>query len=516
MDWLLRTLADKLGVEPAHRRGDHSGLAVRTALAAVGRLAGFAREPRFDRGPLSPGGRGVACRIACSWRDLRFTLVFLALFMLSEAVLSVERTGLPYFVVMVDDSASEKVVDQYENPKAKAAAEELAHASGRPEVDRFAVASGLSASRPCEGAPRDSEAKQDSPLPVGHVDAPTRRDRPSRRRRTGAQPAEGRRPVASTDEARQLRAASLDGTARRAAVGDAVADRRPDDRRTKVLAKAAELAARKGVPLYTVGLGSPEPARDLELTELLVDDVVFVDDLVRFQAKLLSRGFAGQEVTVRLREHAGGSSDADPAGPEIASVRVKAPADGQPATRRDRPPTPRRPARSIYTLEVDPKPRELQCRQQPHRTHRQRPQGKAQGPSRRQRAALRISLSQELPRTRGHHRPERRPHLVRPGVQRPGPLGPRDLSRRQRRPLRLRRRADRRRRPELPQLQPDAEPRGVRHRKRGRHPIRRRRGVQPAGVSRLAPGSASAHRTGRDARNPTAVGSAISARFARS
>ena len=54
------------------------------------------------------------------------------------------------------------------------------------------------------------------------------------------------------------------------------------------------------MPLFTVGLGSAEAARDLELTELLVDDVVFVDDSVRFQAKLLARGSRGEKVTVRL------------------------------------------------------------------------------------------------------------------------------------------------------------------------------------------------------------------------
>ena len=66
------------------------------------------------------------------------------------------------------------------------------------------------------------------------------------------------------------------------------------------LDKASELAGRKGVPIFTIGLGSAEAARDIELTELLVDDVVFVDDSVRFQAKLLARGFQGQKVTVRL------------------------------------------------------------------------------------------------------------------------------------------------------------------------------------------------------------------------
>ena len=68
------------------------------------------------------------------------------------------------------------------------------------------------------------------------------------------------------------------------------------------LSKASELAEQKGVPLFAIGLGSAEPARDIELTELLVDDVVFVDDAVRFQAKLSARGFAGEKAVVRLKE----------------------------------------------------------------------------------------------------------------------------------------------------------------------------------------------------------------------
>ena len=40
---------------------------------------------------------------------LRMALVLLAMFMLSEAVLSVERKGLPYLTILVDDSASERI-----------------------------------------------------------------------------------------------------------------------------------------------------------------------------------------------------------------------------------------------------------------------------------------------------------------------------------------------------------------------------------------------------------------------
>ncbi len=113
------------------------------------------------------------------------------------------------------------------------------------------------------------------------------------------------------------------------------------------------------MPLYPIGLGDPEPARDLELTELLVDDVVFVDDLVRFQAKLLARGFAGQEVVVRLLERDKDSKDPK-AAREIEQVRVKAPPDGQPQ-KVEIGHRPRQVGDITYILEVEPRPRELQA-----------------------------------------------------------------------------------------------------------------------------------------------------------
>ena len=125
------------------------------------------------------------------------------------------------------------------------------------------------------------------------------------------------------------------------------------------LSKASELAARKGVPLYTIGLGSAEPARDIELTELLVDDVVFVDDAVRFQAKLSARGFAGEKAVVRLKEldarrrrtrHRRASSNR-----RKSSCR----ADGQPK-RVELTHYPKKTGERTFIIEVDKLPRELQ------------------------------------------------------------------------------------------------------------------------------------------------------------
>ncbi len=56
------------------------------------------------------------------------------------------------------------------------------------------------------------------------------------------------------------------------------------------------------MPLLTVALGNERPNRDLLVSDLLVDDVVFVDDVVNFEFKLTGHGFAGKQVEVVLRE----------------------------------------------------------------------------------------------------------------------------------------------------------------------------------------------------------------------
>jgi len=63
---------------------------------------------------------------------------------------------------------------------------------------------------------------------------------------------------------------------------------------------AAEAAASQGVRLYPVGLGEPE-SRDIELTNLLGEDVVFADEEVPLYVKLRQTGFAGSAVELVLR-----------------------------------------------------------------------------------------------------------------------------------------------------------------------------------------------------------------------
>ena len=301
--------------------------------------------------------------------------MLLLVFMLSEAVLSVERTGLPYLTIMIDDSASEQIADQYEQPETRAKLEALASqassaagpgtaASPVPAPDRTAAEA--SRIEIAKGLILKDQARLIQELQKQHK---VRLYLVSNSARLLA---EVDRPEEVAGAIEKLRGVEATGSQSR--LGDAIRQVLTElrgappsaivlltDGQTtegEPLSKAAELAARKGVPLFTIGLGSAEPARDLELTELLVDDVVFVDDAVRFQAKLLARGFEGQKVQVRLKERDPGNPDPK-AARELASTEVEAPADGQPK-RVELVHRPKTTGERTFILEIDPQPRELQ------------------------------------------------------------------------------------------------------------------------------------------------------------
>ena len=411
--------------------------------------------------------------------------------MLSEAVLSVERTGLPYFVVMVDDSASQQVVDQYADPKTKAAAERAGagrRASPRPTGWRWPR--GWLDKDDGKRPPRAAEAEQgpalprlDAARPLAEVDKPE--DVAPALEKLKKVEAERRPDPARATGVRQV-LTELRGVPPSAIV--LLTDGQTTDGET--LAKAAELAARKGVPLYPIGLGDPEPAARPG-----------ADRAAGRRRRLRRRPgpVPGQAHRRRVRRaggrpsgsRSGTAGSADPkATRELETIRVTAPPDGQPK-RVEIGHRPKETGEITYIARGRAQAPRAPDREQPDRAHGQRPQGEAQGPARRQRAALRVPLPEELPRARGDDRPERRPPLVRPRVQRAGPLGPADLPGRQGRAVRLRRGHPRRRRPELPEPVADAEPRRVRHREGGRHPVHRGRELQPAQLPGDAAGDSS-------------------------
>jgi von Willebrand factor type A domain len=356
-DWILKYIADRLQVAPP---GPGEGLNYRirleqpwpqwllvfTVLGSAGLIVWLYRHE---------GKASTFSKLFLA--GLRIALVLVAVFMLSEAVLSVQRTGLPYLTILIDDSASARIADQYEKPEAKAQMDALA-ASGDPqETTRLAIAKGLILK---DQARLIRELEKQHNLRLYLVSTATRLlaeiDRPGKRERALE--------LVKKIEASGAQSRLGDGvryvlTELRGAPPSAVV-LLTDGQTTEgePLSKASELAARKGVPLFVVGLGSAEPARDIELTELLVDDVVFVDDAVRFQAKLRARGFKGEKVTVRLKER--DSTSADPkAVRDLDSKEVEAPADGE-ASRIELVHHPKTTGERTFIIEVEPRPRELQ------------------------------------------------------------------------------------------------------------------------------------------------------------
>ncbi|MBI3465423.1 MAG: hypothetical protein HY000_20560 [Planctomycetes bacterium] len=119
------------------------------------------------------------------------------------------------------------------------------------------------------------------------------------------------------------------------------------------LADAANYARRKNVPIHVVGAGDPRPVRDLELRDLMVDDVVFVDDVVNFEAKLSARGIDGGKAKVRLLERGIDTP--------LASAEIDIPSDDRPVPIRLQH-RPKLPGDVTYVVEVEPIEREFQTK----------------------------------------------------------------------------------------------------------------------------------------------------------
>lgn len=254
-------------------------------LAAAWVLFWYVRE-------IAAAGRGLRLLLAA----IRLTLVGLLLFMLAEFVLSLHRTGLPYVVVLLDDSASMGTVDRYDDTKLAKTVAARIKAAGLAEASRLNLAKSLLSAKDTDLLAAIARRFK---LKTYYVSAAAR-----------PQPGD------AAEMAESIK--SLEATGESSRLGHAIETVLDDFRGNlpsavillsdgintegDTLADAAAQARRKGVPLFTVALGSETPIRDLELTDLLVDEVVFVDDVVNFDFKVSGTGLEGRQVSVVLRQ----------------------------------------------------------------------------------------------------------------------------------------------------------------------------------------------------------------------
>jgi hypothetical protein len=226
---------------------------------------------------------------------IRLAAVGVVLFMIAQVVLSLQRTGLPYVAVLVDDSLSMGIVDRYEEPLGALLRERIQKA-GFNDLSRWNLA-------------RTALVEDDAAVLRGIQENYKLRLYFLRGNRLSE--------AAGVEEiVADLKGSEAKGE--RTPLGAAVRTILDDLRGTPPaavvmltdgintdgppLADAAAQARRRGVPLYLVGVGDDRPVRDVRVSDLLVDEAVFVDDLVYFEVRLSATGYEGQQAQVVLRE----------------------------------------------------------------------------------------------------------------------------------------------------------------------------------------------------------------------
>ncbi|HEX4149544.1 MAG TPA: vWA domain-containing protein, partial [Pirellulales bacterium] len=247
---------------------------------------------------------------------IRSVLVGILFFMLAEFLLSLERTGLPYVVVIVDDSRSMSIEDRYSDEKLRTLVDAQLRSASQASASRLGLAKSLllgSNSAVLRAIDDRYKLKvyfldDTARLQSGDLAALERDVREAQPAGESTRLGQGIRTVLN----------DLRGTPPTAIVllSDGVTTE------GESLADAAGYARRKGVPLFIVGLGSETPVRDLELSDLMVEDTVFVDDIVNFEFKLTATGYQGRKLDVVL--HRRGDRTA------LTTLQVVAGPDGKP------------------------------------------------------------------------------------------------------------------------------------------------------------------------------------------
>jgi hypothetical protein len=273
---------------------------------------------------------------------LRLVAIGLLLIMLAQWAIALRITGPPAVAVVIDRSASMDIADRYDDPTLTARISQQLAAGGltkptrlnlaksivtgndnlllrdlghRYRTELYLVAGGLERVRPSEDVAGFARVVRDL-----KTDGPE-----SIATRLG----DGLQRI--LDDFRGAPPAAV------ILLSDGVTTEGPP------LAEAAEEARRKGVPLFAVGLGRDSPPRDIELADVLVDDVVFANDLVSLQAQIKASGLEGQSAQVTLRRE----GVAEP----LAEQTITLPANGKTLTVRlvDRP---NQPGEVKYVVEV--------------------------------------------------------------------------------------------------------------------------------------------------------------------
>ncbi len=270
--------------------------------------------------------------------SLRLALLGLVVFMMYGFVLRAYRTDLPTLFVLVDDSASMSYEDHYPDARTRSVMTERMGAAGFTSPRRIDLAKTLLLQ---DDGQRLESLRQNYRLKLHWLSTSEPLDADDRAaldRLIREQHATYKTSPLGDRVRRLLDAERGRPTAAIVLLTDGVTTE------GKSLSDVASDARRRGVPLFLVGLGSDRPAQDVQLHDLVVDDPVYIDDVVNFQFSVTATGYAGQVIEARLVE--------DGKDQVLAQTRVTLGQDGQPlpVSLEYRPP---REGEFEYVVEVD-------------------------------------------------------------------------------------------------------------------------------------------------------------------
>jgi hypothetical protein len=261
-----------------------AGITALIVVAAVVFVVVIYMKERTEAGPLARVGL-----IA-----IRLLLIGLVLLMLYEFVLRKHKTDLPDLVVMLDVSASMEKA-QSEQPESTKETARRVKDVGLTDATRLNLAKSML----LEDNAKLIRSLEDRYRLKFYLMG-------SSARRLAAEDGDlvaALRDVEAADESSQLgkslRHVLADLRGRPAAAVVMWTDGITTEGQT--LGETAEYALRKKTPLHIVAMGYDQPSRDVQLTDLLVDEVAFVGDIVNFDIRLAAPGFDGEEVQVQLR-----------------------------------------------------------------------------------------------------------------------------------------------------------------------------------------------------------------------
>lgn len=246
-----------------------------------------------------------------SLTGLRLAAIALVLVFLSELTLSVDRTGLPTLVVLIDTSESMQFEDDYSGDELRSAVRQLSDfaASAEPATPVTSAPQRLMLTKALllqeDGAWLKALLRRhklrvytigESATQLGDGELLNAADVDALLPLIAELKADG--PATRLGPAVQKVLEELRGAPPSAVI--VFSDGITSTNEAEALTSVVSIARDKLVPVFTVGLGTEEPAQDVQVYGLLADDVAFVSDPVPFSVKVKSFGVEGQPLTVRL------------------------------------------------------------------------------------------------------------------------------------------------------------------------------------------------------------------------